>query len=137
MLFARVYAVAQGRSTERSIALSDVYHLVDWARSHPRIPSWAHQVQWSAIESSPSYMAFASDVWHVAQAAMALGSPATLAYHVADRLVDQVGGKGLAAGAYDLFKDKLGLNINVKDALLSYFAGLVILQLLRRREAIS
>jgi ABC-type enterochelin transport system ATPase subunit len=44
--FARVYAVSQGRTSEKNFALTDVYHLVDWMRTHPILPTWAHGVTW-------------------------------------------------------------------------------------------
>lgn len=135
VLFARIYAISQKRENERSVALTDIYHLVDWIRAHPVIPDWAHGVQWSSIESTPGYLDYVSDVWHIAQAAISWSNPATVAYHVADRALDQVAGRGLGGTAYQMVKDRLGLNINVKAALLSYLAGLVILQLLMNREA--
>lgn len=135
--FARVYAVSQGRSTEKSFNLKDIYQLVDWMRSHPKIPEWAQGVTWGVIESSPAYFSHISDIWHVAQTAIALSNPATatasLAYHVSDRVFDQTIGKGLFSASYGSVKDKLGLNVNVKTALLSYFGGQFVLQLLKRR----
>lgn len=136
--FARVYAVSQGRDTERSFALEDVYRLVDWMRSHPKFPSWAHGVTWSIIESSPSYMAHVMDIWHVAKTAIAFSNPvtaaATVVYQVGDRAVDQVKGKGIALTAYDAVKDKVGLNVNMKMAVFSFLGGLFVMQLLKRSE---
>jgi hypothetical protein len=138
VLFARVYAVSQGRESERSISLQDIYALVAWVRTHPRIPQFVHGIQWSTIESTPAYLNYISDAWHIANAAIALSNPvigaAKVLYHVADRAVDQVADKGLFGGFYDLVKDRLGLNVNPKSALLSYLAGLMILQLLKNRE---
>lgn len=135
--FARLYAVSQGRTTEKNFNLTDIYHLIDWLRSHPRIPNWAHGVTWSRLESSPAYFSQLSDVWHVAQTAILLSNPASattyLVYHVGDRAMDQQIGKGLLSVGYDVAKDKLGLNINPKKALLCYLAGLFIIQLLQKR----
>jgi hypothetical protein len=136
-VFARVYAVSQGRSTEKNFNLTDIYHLVDWMRSHPIIPDWAHGVTWATIESSPAYLSHLSDIWHIAQTAIALSNPATaaveVAYHLSDRALDQTTGKGIFSAGYEVAKDTLGLNVNFKAALLSYFGGQVVLQLLQRR----
>lgn len=136
-LFARVYAVSQGRSTEKSFALTDIYHLVEWLRDHPSIPTWAHGVTWSLIESSPAYLDYLSDIWHLAQTAVALSNPAgaavSVAYHVGDRTLDQTTGKSLFSTGYGTLKDKLGLNVNVKAALISYFGGQFVMQLLKKR----
>jgi hypothetical protein len=136
--FARVYAVSQGRDSERSIALRDIYALIEWVQTHPKIPGFVHSIKWSTIESTPGYLSYFSDAWHIANAAIALSNPlagaAKALYHVADRAVDQVADKSLFSGFYDLVKDKLGLNVNPKNALLSYLAGLMILQLLMRRD---
>lgn len=135
--FARVYAVANGRNSERNFNLKDIYHLVDWLRTHPRLPKWAQTVTWDLIESSPNCLSHLSDVWHVAQAAIAVATPGAAlvgaGYHVADRAVDQYAGKGLAAFVYEKVKDSLGLNVNLKAALIYYFAGLFIIQLLAPR----
>lgn len=136
--FARIYAVSQGRTTERSISLLDVYQVMDWLRAHPLIPGFAHGLQWSTLESSPHHLALLTDAWRVAQSAIILSSPvpaaAALAYNVADRALDQMTGKSLASFGYASLKDKLGLNVNVKQALIYYFAGQFILQLLKRRD---
>lgn len=135
--YARLFAVSQGRLTEKGFSLTDIYYLVDWLRTHPNLPNWSHGISWSLIESSPTYLSYVSDVWHVAQSAIALSNPATasatLAYHLGDRALDQKTGKGLFATGYETVKDKLGLNINPKKAILCYLAGLFVLQLLKRR----
>lgn len=134
-VFARVYAVSQGRATEKSFSLADVYHLVDWMRSHPKIPGWAHGVNWSTIESSPAYFSYLSDIWHVTQTAISLSNPVSAGYHVLDRVLDQTTGKGVFSTGYYAVKDKLGLNVNLKAALLSYLCGQFIIQGLKRRKA--
>lgn len=135
--FARLYAVSQGRSTEKGFSLSDIYHLVDWLKTHPNLPDWSHGITWGLIEGSPSYLSYVWDVWHVAQSAIAMSNPATasatLAYHLGDRALDQKTGKGIFETGYETVKDQFGLNINPKKAILYYLAGLFVLQLLKRR----
>ena len=133
--FARLYSVSVGRKNEKDFCLKDVYRLIDWLRSHPTLPDWAHGVSWDTIESSPDGMSYVMDIWHVVGAAISLSNPATglpwAAYHVSDRVVDQAAGGGIFLTMYDKLKDKLGLNINPKKALVSYLAGRFILQLFK------
>lgn len=132
--FSRLFAVSQGRKNEKDFCLNDVYRLIDWVRSHPILPNWAHGISWNTIESSPDGLAYIMDVWHVVGAAMTLANPATglawAAYHLGDRAVDQGTGRGIFSNVYDKLKSKLGLNINPSKALVAYLAGLFIIQLL-------
>lgn len=132
-LFARIYSVSQGRTAEKNFALTDIYHIVDWMRSHPNIPNWAHGITWSTIESSPSYLDHISDVWHIVQVAITYSNPISVAYHATDRAINQATGKTLFSASYASVKDKLGLNINIKLALTSYFGGQLIIELLKKR----
>jgi hypothetical protein len=131
--FARLYSISQGRKNEKDFCLRDVYRLVDWLRSHPTLPGWAHGVSWNTIESTPEGIPYFMDIWHVVGAAVALTNPATglpwAAYHLGDRVIDQGTGSGIFMSLYNQLRDKLGLNINPQKALVSYLAGLFILQL--------
>lgn len=139
-VFARLYAVSQGRSGERSICLKDVYALVDWLRTHPQMPDWAQEIRWSMLESSPGYLSYFTDVFRMAQIALAAtpaGAAAKAGYVVADEVVTRSTGKGLLSNFYSYSKDSLGINVNLRSALISYFAGEFIMQLLMDRAKAS
>jgi hypothetical protein len=62
-----------------------------------------------------------------------LAHPISAAYHVGDRVVEQATGRSIFNNFYDKTKDKLGLNINPKMAIISYLSGLFILQLFKEQ----
>ena len=136
--FARLISINQGRKNEKDFSLNDIYRLIDWLKSHPNLPNWTHHLTWNSIESTPDGLAYFMDVWHVIGAVVCLSNPATgyplAAYHLGDRLVDQGTGKGIFELMYSKIKWELGLNINTHKALVSYLAGLFILQLFSESE---
>ena len=136
--FARLYAVSQGRKCEKDFSLKDVYQLVDWLKRHPKLPNWLHRMKWKTIESGPDGISYIQDIWHLVSAAVALTNPATglpwAAYHLGDRVVEQQTGSGTFKTLYNKLKDKFELNLNPKKALVSYLAGLFILQLYSKPE---
>lgn len=135
--WARLFAITQGRSTERELCLNDVFHLVDWLRKEPPFPKVLLGLNWSTIERSPQYMALAADVLHVTRGAFAMMSAGTteVAYRVTDRAIEHFTGKSSIEFAYDKLKHRLGVNVNVRAFIIYWFVGQIILQLLARRDS--
>jgi hypothetical protein len=133
--WARLFAITQGRSTERELCLNDVFHLVDWLRTEPPFPKVLLGLNWSTIERSPQYMALAADVLHVTRGAFALMSAGTteVAYRVTDRAIEHFTGKSSIEFAYDKLKHRLGMNVNLRVFIIYWFVGQIILQLVARR----
>lgn len=134
--WARLFALTQGRSTERELCLNDVFHLVDWLRKEPPFPKMLLGLNWSTVERSPQYMALAADVLHVTRGAFAMMSAGTaeVAYRVTDRAIEHFTGKSSIEFAYDKLKHRLGVNLNLRVFIIYWFVGQIILQLLARRD---
>lgn len=134
--WARLFAITQGRSTERELCLNDLFHVVDWLRTRPPFPKFLLGMNWSTLERSPQYMALASDVLHITRGTFALMSGGTteVAYRVTDRAIEHFTGKSSFEFAYDKVKTTLGVNVNLRSFILYWFVGQIILQLLARRE---
>lgn len=131
--FARLYSVSHGRKNEKDFSLKDVYRLVDWLKTHPKLPGWSHDITWNLIESGPSGISYLTDIWHVVGTAVSLSNPVSAAYHVGDRVVEQATGRSIFDNLYVKTKDTLGLNVNPKMAIVSYLSGLFILQLFKEQ----
>ena len=133
--WARLYAITQGRSTERELCLNDLFHMVDWLRTKPPFPKFLLGLNWSTLEQSPQYMALATDVFHVTRGTLAImsGGTAEVAYRVTDRAIEHFTGKSSTEFAYDKIKHRLGMNVNLRSFILYWFVGQIILQLLARR----
>jgi hypothetical protein len=132
--FARLYSVSHGRKNEKDFSLKDVYRLVDWLKTHPTLPGWSHDITWDLLESGPSGISYLTDIWHVVGTAVSLSNPISAAYHVGDRVIEQTTGRGIFENLYINTKDKLGLNVNPKMAIVSYLSGLFILQLFKEQS---
>ncbi|MFS2003812.1 hypothetical protein ACEN9F_09320 [Duganella sp. CT11-25] len=134
--WARLFAVTQGRSTERELCLNDLFHVVDWLRERPPFPKILLGLNWSTLERSPQYMALATDVFHVTRGAIAImsGGAAEVTYRVTDRAIEHLTGKSSTEFAYDKLKHKFGVNVNIRAFILYWLAGQIILQLLARRD---
>lgn len=133
--WAKLYAITQGRSTERELCLNDLFHLVDWLRTNPPFPKFLLGLNWSTLERSPQYMALASDVFHITRGTLAIMSGGTVevAYRVTDRAIEHLTGKSSTEFAYDKIKHRLGMNVNLRSFILYWFVGQIILQLLSKR----
>lgn len=138
---ARIQAISTGRRNERDFCLSDVYKVVEWMKSHPVLPNFAHNISWDFIERTPQGLAIVTDAWHLTFTALAFTNPVTgtieaakITYHMGDRVVDQATGKSLMDHAYDGILSKIGLNFNPIKAITVYIAGNMILQLYSERK---
>lgn len=126
--YAKLVAICKGRKNEKDVTLKDVYKFIEWIKNHPNLPNWAHGISWHWIESAPAGIEYIMDAWHVFSAAVATTPPVAI-YHVSDRVFEQISGRGAASHIYEKSKDKLGLNFNLKMAVVSYMAGRFILQI--------
>ena len=123
--YAKLVSVNRGRNNERDVSLNDLYKFIDWIKSHPNLPDWIHDITWHKLESVQGGAGYVMDIWHVFFAAVA-SNPVTAIYHVGDRIVEQQTGKGLFTHVYQKTKNGMGLNINIRMAIIYYLAGCFI-----------
>ena len=128
-ILARVYAINMGRSGEKAISLKDIYRVVDWIRYHPKLPKFVQGITWQTLENVSVAADYMQDIWHITGGVIALANPAVgfpwAAYHLGDRAIDQVEGKGL----FGWTADKIGVNINIKIAISYWIIGNSLLKL--------
>lgn len=135
-IFARIYAVNIGLKNERDICLNDIYRVIGWLKSHPKIPRFFSNISWNTIENTSHGIDIIKDVWHITSVALTLSNPASsiiyTSYHIGDRIADQFHGKGIPEMIDESILGKIGANINIKSSFYYWLAGNIILRLYKK-----